>query len=243
MSHSAISVAPETADLKSAKTRERRANTLRDSIAQEIATGAIKPGERLDEVALAKRFGVSRTPIREALMQLGSMRLIELLPHRGAFVRRIGITELVEMFEVMAELEGMCSRLAARRMTPNEITALEQLHRDCADAADSVASDGNYDAYYYANARFHHAIYLGCHNGFLTEEVIRLRDRTKVYRRLQLRLRGRVQNSFSEHEAIVSAIRDGDPDRAEEAAKAHVLIQGERFTDFMASLAPDVASA
>ena len=210
----------------------RRANMLRDAIAQEIAMGTIQPGQHLDEVALAGRFGVSRTPIREALMQLGTMGLVEMRPHRGAFVKRIGIAELVEMIEVMAELEGMCARLAARRMSAAEIDALEQIHLDCAAAADS----GDPDAYYYENERFHRALYAGCHNGFLTEEAGRLHERTKVYRRLQLRVRGRVENSFSEHEAVVEAIRAGNPECAEKAARDHVLIQGERFNDFVASL-------
>ncbi|MFN0264498.1 GntR family transcriptional regulator [Tepidamorphus sp. 3E244] len=210
----------------------RRANTLRDAIAQDIATGAFAPGERLDEVALANRFGVSRTPIREALMQLGTMGLVEMRPHRGAFVRKIGIAELVEMIEVMAELEGMCARLAARRMSAAEIDALEQIHLDCAKAAET----GDPDAYYYENERFHRALYAGGHNAFLTEEAGRLHERTKVYRRLQLRVRGRIDNSFTEHAAVVDAIRAGDQQASERAAREHVLIQGERFNDFVASL-------
>lgn len=213
----------------------RRANMLRDAIAQEIATGEIAPGERLDEVALSRRFGVSRTPIREALMQLGTMGLVEMQPHRGAFVRKVGIAELVEMIEVMAELEGMCARLAARRMSSEEIDVLERIHLDCAAAAES----GDPDAYYYENERFHRALYAGCHNNFLMEEAVRLHERTKVYRRLQLRVRGRIENSFSEHAAVVETIRAGDPRAAERAAREHVLIQGERFNDFVASLDGD----
>ncbi|MCC0015351.1 MAG: GntR family transcriptional regulator [Rhodobiaceae bacterium] len=231
MSQSARTLAPDPAAPRG-NAPVRRANMLRDAIAQAIATGDFKPGEHLDEVALATRYGVSRTPIREALMQLGTMGLVEMRPNRGAFVRRVSVTDMVEMFEVMAELEGMCARLAARRMSSDEIDALERVHLDCAAAADS----GDPDAYYYENERFHRVLYAGCHNRFLMEEASRLHDRTKVYRRLQLRVRGRVANSFSEHEAVVAAIRAGDPDLAEKAAREHVLIQGERFTDFVASL-------
>ena len=94
---------------------------LRDAIAQEIATGTIQPGEHLDEVAMARRFGVSRTPIREALMQLGTMGLVEMRPHRGAFVKRIGIAELVEegrrLWQERAHLGDLTAIRARSRVT------------------------------------------------------------------------------------------------------------------------------
>ena len=95
----------------------RRADALRDQLEQDIVTGALRPGERLDEQSLAVRFGVSRTPIREALMQLASGGLIELQSRRGAFVASLSLREVIERFEVMAALEGACGALAARRLT------------------------------------------------------------------------------------------------------------------------------
>src|SRR4029453_2541526 len=96
----------------------RRAEALRDEIEQDIVTGRLKPGERLDEQSLAARFAVSRTPIREALMQLASTGLVSLQPRRGAFVASLSFKDVIERFEVMAALEGMCGSLAARRITP-----------------------------------------------------------------------------------------------------------------------------
>ena len=110
----------------------RRADRLRDQLEQDIVTGALRPGERLDEQSLAARFGVSRTPIREALMQLATAGLIELQPRRGAFVASLSLKDVIERFEVMAALEGTCGALAARRITEPERLALLEAHQACA---------------------------------------------------------------------------------------------------------------
>ncbi|PWG62038.1 GntR family transcriptional regulator [Spiribacter halobius] len=209
-----------------------RAQRLRDGLEEAIINGELLPGARLDPEALASRYGCSRTPIREAIQQLAASGLVTVVPKRGTFVAELGITELVERFEVMAELEGMCGRLAARRISPAEAAALQQALEACGAAA---ASD-DADAYYYENERFHHLIYAASHNGFLEREARRLHARLKPYRRLQLRLRNRVARSYAEHEAVVAAILDGDGSAAEAALKAHVLVQGERFSDFVASV-------
>lgn len=215
-------------------TATRTAKGLREVLEEDIAGGVYPPGTRLDEASLARRFAVSRTPIREALIELAASGLIEIRPRRGAFVREIGIPRLIEMFEVMAELEAMCGRLAARRMTPDEHARLVAAHEACARASES----GDPSAYFEANGQFHEAIYSGSGNEFLAEQARALQSRLKPYRRLQLHVRNRVGNSFQEHEAIVAAILDGDDTRAEAALRAHILIQGERFNDFVASLRP-----
>lgn len=203
---------------------------LREQIEEQIATGQLAPGSALDEVSMAARFGVSRTPLREALIQLAAEGLVELRPRRGAVVASVGPARLLEMFEVMAELESMCARLAARRMTEVEQAELLAAHRACEEAR------GDPDAYFYCNERFHLAIYAGSHNGFLAEEAAALQRRLRPYRRLQLRLRDRMANSFAEHEAVVAALQAGDAAGAGEALRRHVSVQGERFGDLVASL-------
>ena len=94
----------------------RRADSIRETLEQVIVTEAFADGDRLDETRLSERFSVSRTPLREALQMLAASGLVQLVPHRGAYVRHPGVVELVQMFEVMAELEGMCGRLAAKRL-------------------------------------------------------------------------------------------------------------------------------
>ena len=205
---------------------------LRESIEEDIATGKLLPGTRLDEVELATRFGVSRTPIREALRLLLGEGLVETRPHRGAVVAQVTPQRLIEMFEVMAELEAMCARLAARRVSDEELAELEAAHEACRGSA--AARDA--DAYFYANERFHYAIYAASHNTFLFEQAASLQRKLRPYRRLQLRVRNRPQRSFEEHQAILDALRAGDAEHAVQTIRSHVVVQGERFGDLVASL-------
>ncbi|USX16838.1 GntR family transcriptional regulator [Oxalobacteraceae bacterium OTU3CAMAD1] len=206
--------------------------SLREQIEEMIAVGVFKPGQHLDETELATRFGVSRTPIRETLIQLASMGLVVIRPRRGAIVAELGPQQLVEMFEVMSELESTCGRLAARRMTPEEQKALLAAHEACLAAMQAHEPDD----YYYKNEVFHEAIYAGSHNQFLIEQTRNLYRRLRPYRRLQLRVRDRLANSYREHEGVVQAIVSGDGDLAARLLRDHVMIQGQRFSDLMASL-------
>ena len=210
----------------------RLSEQLREVIEEEVATGRLLPGTHLDEVELAVRFGVSRTPIREALSQLSGEGLVEMRPRRGAVVAQASPQRLIEMFEVMAELEAMCARLAVRRISEDEMTALLLVHQRCKVAADQRDPD----AYFYANEAFHSALYAASHNTFLCEQAQALQRKLRPYRRLQLRVRNRVQRSFDEHQSIVDALRDGDTALVVDAVHKHVLVQGERFADLLAGL-------
>lgn len=210
----------------------RRSEQLGEEIEERIVTGQYRPGMRLDEQDLADEFGVSRTPIREALIHLASAGMIEMRPRRGAIVAQASATRLCEMFEVMAELEAMCGRLAARRITPAEQAELLEAHRACEVARD--ADDP--DAYYHLNEVFHQRIYQASHNSFLAEQADALHRRLRPYRRLQLRVRNRMKTSYSEHQAIVDSILSGDGDAAADRLQRHVVVQGERFADLVASL-------
>jgi len=210
----------------------RRPGQLCEEIEERIVTGVYPPGTRLDEQELAKTFSVSRTPIREALIQLASIGLIEIRPRRGATVPEVGADRVCEMFEVMAELEAMCGRLAARRITPIEQHVLQEAHNACQAARDANTPD----IYYQLNEVFHQRIYQASHNAFLIEQTSALHRRLRPYRRLQLRVRNRMSSSFDEHQAIVSAICKGDSELASELLRTHVMVQGERFTDLVANI-------
>lgn len=212
----------------------KRADAIAEAIEGLIFSGEFANGDRLDEIRLAERFGVSRTPVREAFQKLALSGLIEQIPRRGVFVRQPGPVELIEMFEVMAEIEAMCGRFAARRISDAALDRLRAANAACAHAIE--ASDA--DAYYTENERFHHMVYAQSGNGFLEHEALRLHRRLKPFRRMQLRLRGRMAQSMAEHEAIVQALADGDAARASEALQSHVAIQGEKFHHLMASLRP-----
>ena len=213
------------------KSTPSAAQALRDVLEDDIVRGSFTPGQRLDETTLTRRFGVSRTPVREALQQLAAIGLVEMIPNRGAFVVRVGLAQLVEMFEVMAELEGMCARLAARRITDSEAEALRAALEACGEAAET----GDPDAYYYENDQFHACIYEASHNGFLGKQTRQLKTRLQPYRRMQLQVPNRVKRSMEEHHAIVRAIVSGDEREAESCMKQHVQIQGERFLDLVSS--------
>jgi DNA-binding GntR family transcriptional regulator len=153
-------------------------------------------------------------------------------PRRGAIVADIGPARLCEMFELMAELEAMCGRLAARRIDTSEQEALLAAHRACEAARNAQDPD----AYYRLNEVFHHRIYAASHNGFLAEQATALHRRLRPYRRLQLRVRDRMNTSYSEHQAVVDAILAGNAELAAERLRGHVTVQGERFADLIASL-------
>lgn len=218
---------------------KKLSDRLCEQIEERIATGKLLPGKHLDETELATEFGVSRTPIREALIQLASHGSVQIRPRRGAVVSTISPHEMVEMFEVMAELEAMCGRLAARRMSVPEQEQLLEAHRACRSACEARDPDD----YYYRNEVFHNLIYAGSHNGFLAEQARSLSRRLRPYRRLQLRVRDRLRHSFSEHDAVVNAIIDGDSVLAADLLRGHVAVQGQRFTDLVASMNSTVDSS
>ena len=210
-----------------------RTEALREAIEDKIASGVFPPGMHLDETEFAQKFGVSRTPLREALIQLSSMGIVLVRPRRGAVVADVSPHRLLEMFELMAELEAMCARLAARRMSEADEEELLKAHRAC----EAACLAGDPDDYYRKNERFHHAIYAAAHNGFLVEQACMLQKRLRPYRRLQLRVRNRMSASFNEHTGIVEALQQGDADLAATRVRQHIWVQGERFADLLATLA------
>lgn len=210
---------------------ENAVRKVRDQIEDALVSGEFAPNGRLDEVQLATRFGVSRTPVREALMQLSAIGMIELRPRRGAIVVAHGPAQIYEMFEVMAELEGLAGAHAARRLTDEDRTSISQAHDRCRAAAEAADLDG----YYYENEAFHVAIYAAAHSGFLAEQCRALHRRLRPFRRLQLRVPNRLKASFEEHDRVTTAIFSGDAEAAKAWLRGHVIVQGDRFGDLVAA--------
>ena len=209
-----------------------RSDLIAETLEDEILRGRFAPGTRLDETRLAEEHGVSRTPLREAFQKLAAAGLIEQQPRRGVFVREVGAVELLEMFEVMAETEASCGRLAALRISESALADLDAACARCREALEA----GQSDAYYRENEVFHHLIYAQSGNRFLAAEAARLHRRLKPFRRTQLHLRGRMAQSMSEHLEIVEALRAGEADRCAALLRAHVAVQGEKFHHLMAGL-------
>lgn len=205
---------------------------IRQALENAIVDGRFAPGEKLDLEALSAQFACSRTPIREALQALEASGLVRIESKRGTFVNELGLVELTERFEVMAELEAMCARLAATRATTEQIDRIRSAQAACERAAEG----DDVDDYYHQNTIFHQAVYSASGNAFLEAEATRLQSIVQPYRRRQLHLRGRMARSLQEHRRIVETIEAGDPERAGAEMKAHVIIQGDRFHELVASL-------
>ncbi len=207
------------------------AATVVRALEDDILQSVLKPGHRLDEQALARRFQVSRTPVREALRHLASSGLVEIKRNHGATVRALTTTELVEMFQVMAELEGLCSRLCARRMGEAELALIREHNTVCEERARA----NDHEGFFAANNLFHDVIYASARNQYLEQEIRKLLNRINVYRRHISFQPRRMVHSAVEHWKIVKAIEDGDEDGAHCYMREHV--------DLLAGSAADVLLA
>lgn len=188
----------------------------------DILSGRLLPGSRLDEQALAKRFEVSRTPVREALRHLASSGLVEIRRNQGATVMELTTRGVVEMFQVLAELEGLAARLCARRMTRAEIEALSVQN----DACRRMAEEDDQIGFLNANNEFHDLISRGAQNHFLHQEALKLGKRLNPYRRYITHPR-RMKESSEEHDRLLRAIESGDSELADRLMREHVeLIAG-----------------
>jgi DNA-binding GntR family transcriptional regulator len=213
------------------------AETLRFQLADEIIRGMLAPGTALDETELARRFQVSRTPVREALRQLAASGLVESRAHRGSVVARPSHERLIGMFEVMAELEALCASLAAARTTPAERHALAATH----EALRALIQNGDPHRYHELNEAFHATIYAGAHNSYLAEITLATRLGVQPFRRAQFRNLGRLAKSHSEHDLVVTAIMRGDRRGAEEAMRDHIKTVCEEYEAYALSISSHAA--
>lgn len=216
-----------------------RTQQIQAALADDIVHGRIAPGQQLDETRLAATYGVSRTPIREAIRQLEAIGLAEARPHRGAVAARISSERLDEMFSVMAELEALCARWCAQLMTPAERQALEDVH---ADGGRLVAA-GSIAGYSEHNYSFHDTIYAGSHNGFLAELALSVRQRVAPFRKAQFEGLGRLSKSHQEHGRVVEAILRGDAEGATVEMRAHIVVVRDAVDDVVAPPARRAAAA
>lgn len=212
--------------------RPTRAEELRQQLADDIVGGQLAPGAPLDETELARRFQVSRTPVREALRMLAASGLVEMRPHRAAVVARPSHETLIGMFEVMAELEALCAGYAAERMTAVERRTMEEVHEELR----VLIQSGDPQRYHEVNEAFHGTIYSGAHNAYLAELTLMTRARVRPFRRAQFRIRGRLAESHIEHDRVVQAILRGDRVMAAQTMYAHIVTVGEEYEHYTETL-------
>ncbi len=210
----------------------RASDTLIEQLKHEIFSGILKPGDQLEEADLAARFGVSRTPIREAVRSLVDCGLLETRPRKGAMVRVLTAKELNDLFEVAAELEGMACRLASDLLTlsgKKDIEASLELCRAAAEAEDIPA-------YSQANLAFHAAIHKASGNAWLVDQLDQIQARINVYRLMPYEVVGRLEKSLAEHRQISDAIFAKNGALANTLMRDHMMLQGARLPSLLKAL-------
>jgi DNA-binding GntR family transcriptional regulator len=196
-----------------------RSDLIAEQLEEAVIKGEIASGSRLDETSIAAQFGLSRTPVREALHILCGRGLAKRVPYKGVIVTQISTERIGEMFEAMAEFEATCGRLASHRMTMSERAELENLHMEM----NALAEEGDHAAYNETNARFHSLLFQGSRNSDLIAASQSLRQKLAPFRKYQLKDKGRLKRSCSEHQQIVDAILNQDPKAAENALRRHLV--------------------
>ena len=191
---------------------------IRRALEEDILNGRLRPGDHLNELALVERFEASRTPIREAIRQLVAQGLVEIVARKGAFVSKVSLQNLLELFELMTELEALCARLAAERITAEQKAALIDLHESYRSLSFS-AEDA--EAYFDVSSGFHRLLFAATQNRALEALANANYDRLLAYRRKQLGNAHRAPQSFAEHSAVLDAVVKGDPKAAEQAMRSH----------------------
>lgn len=180
-----------------------------------IDIGTYRPGDRLVESELAERFGVSRTPIREALQRLETQSLLS-RDGRSLIVASLDHNQLAELYVVRSELEGLAARLAARHATEEEVRLLQ----DMVEEDRSLVEDPT--ALARTNRRFHRQVHLASHNRYLVQQLDLVYRSMALMATTSLSAKGRSETAVNEHSAIVEAIAKGDGDAAYRDLKAHI---------------------
>lgn len=190
-----------------------------ERLRQRIFTHELKPGTWVDEQALAEEYGISRTPLREALKVLAAEGLVTLKPRRGCYVNQVSETDLDEIFGVMSLLESEAARLAAEKAGPADLASLRALH----DELERAAAARDINRFFEANQAFHRKVQDVAGNGWLTHVVEDLRKMIKLSRHHSLFGDGRLEQSLEEHRALVAALLARDADTAGQRMREHIL--------------------
>lgn len=197
------------------------ADRVFEDIQEAIVTGNIAPGTKITEPGLAKQYGISRGPLREAMRRLEGRHLVTRIPHVGARVVSLTIEELLELYDVREAMEGMACRLAARQMPQAEIDSLKALlqkHEEQAELQENIAyyqKEGDLD--------FHYRLVQGSGNKKLMELLCgELYYLVRMYRYRFSATSGRPQRAFTEHHRIVDAIEQRDEELAEMLMRRHI---------------------
>jgi DNA-binding GntR family transcriptional regulator len=199
-------------------------NTLSQQVYSHLRAGILdntyRPGAPLPEEAMAEKLNVSRVPVREALRRLSAEGLVIIKPRQGATVTELTAKQFLDAYQVREALEVLAVRLAVPKLTADDLAELDALQ----EAMQSAADAGSSNDFFAANAEFHGFLVDKSDNGDLKSIYESLIDRMRRYRTPSLDLRGGMATSIDEHAAILSAIRDGDTDRAAHLIAQHIHV-------------------
>lgn len=190
-----------------------------ERLRQRIFNHELTPGDWIDEQKLAEQYGISRTPLREALKVLAAEGLVDLKPRRGCYVTEISHQDIDDIFPLMAMLEGRCAFIAAQLATSEDIAGLKAIH----EKLELAAKESRIDAFFEANQEFHRRIQELTNNRWLLSVIQDLRKVLKLSRLHSLSLEGRLQQSLEEHRTIMAAFEAGDAEKAEKSMHDHLL--------------------
>ena len=196
------------------------AQRIEHSLMEEIAVGELVPGQRLDEVGLAERFGASRTPVREALSRLTAQGVLVAGEKRGVFVAKYTREELSQIFEAMHEIESACARIAATRLNLLTRSEIETAQAACVLAAES----GDRTAYLRANEAFHMAIYKATGNPYMAEIALEFRRRTGPFRAKKFASKEDLIASAQNHQELIDDIFSEDSATASKSMRDHMTV-------------------
>ena len=220
-----------------AGTHELLTRTVTDQVYEQvrerIRSGSLEPGARIDQNALARTFGTSIVPVREALARLRADGLVRLVPHRGAFVESISPKELLDIYSTREILEEQAARLAAPNLTDDDLARLHQL----LDDMENATRRHDYEILFTLNRTFHFTIYAASGRRHLLQIIRQLWDQGDRYRRIYTELPERALHGLDEHRAIIEACRRRDPAATGYSVRHHIhqttveLLEREKVPD------------
>jgi len=189
-----------------------------DQLRVRIFAHVLAPGTWIDEQTLAKEFGISRTPLREAIKVLAAEGLITMKLRRGAYVTEVNRGDLEQIFTILSLLEGQAAKEAATKAQEKDLNELDDMHL----RLEKAAADRNLEQFFEVNVRFHERVIAIANNPWLTDVIADLRKVLKLQRKDALSRTGRLQSSLSEHREILKALLKRDPIAAEQAMRTHL---------------------
>lgn len=208
---------------------ETQTQSIRRQLEEQITSGALQPGQKLDEERLASMFGSSRTPIREAMTQLIATGLLHKEPRRGAVVASLDIDRLLQLFAFAAELAASCAKFASRRMSDATLQHLHQMQF----SMELLPRDNSSEELARTNGLFHMEIINSCGNAYLIESNLNVAARLAPYFRYELTLPARIPAHMESHREFLQACTKRNADRCAEIIRRHAILDTEIITDFL----------